>query len=931
MQEYKKVPQLPTGLDFQLNILLPDNSSGENWVVADGNEFRKRPGLRPVLHQIAPDATNSAYLSSWTVAPLQAPRGVTAAAEFVVGNQLRQNSFDKLTPRPGSGLSDNLFIYNDTQLVTIQDGRPVVIRKVPVMRFSGLIGAYTFGPDETGTLRFTMSNTQPGSEALTNSIVVTETTTLLDVALAANNVVETYLVDELYQKSAAFSPFPSLAGLPASCLVRTTGGNWFNLDQYYNYIYAYVPFEMPLSYPYSGSTAWSLPMPNPPVYRAFYTQDVAGRDGNVMAIQFQEEMLFAGKGDALMSFDGYRMSVAGCLTQTSMQATTLPASGSLSAGNYNYLLRSKIQKPSGQIVYGPPITADYQEASQLLQLAVPAGAAIQINTSPSVLTKEVEAAGSTYSQVAASPRRQNPMTDNEALLATYNVSATDGERVKPQIGEYLCGPIDAASIASQRGVIQQVTPNVNGGYFIDAPNLVVSYFSPLALGESWEIYRTAAGGNFYYHVQTVPAGSTYIDQLSDATLFTNPPYVAKAYNIIRPPDCCMAVAQHQNRIVVVGEYLVDPNGYDVSDVTLSSNRPYIKNVYWSQPNTEEFNPVNNVVLDVTEGGELNSVISTGDALYVGGGESMWVIQGNLASAGTFTVNRIAGAGGTVGNTAVAALNGQVYAVSRAGLYQLVGGAADYTVGKLINAYIREVNEDLLKFTRVVALKNNAGLAVIIPGMIFERPAQQSTNNNDVFPGSFIATERASDTVTFVFDPNTQAWSQWTGTEMYMGGGLVEFDDMTWAFPRKSDKPISVLDSMYGKDGFDTPVEMRIRGPWQTNGDIFTDKSFIRFRVFSAAGGRQNFVLTTKIERNFNDDEPVQQAEIGFRDGKGYAESPYGETPWGDANEMAQQLPMTNQKALSVRAVIENSDPAEFPSITGWNFEIAEPRKHMKQE
>ncbi|MES2945170.1 MAG: hypothetical protein V4772_20075, partial [Pseudomonadota bacterium] len=186
-------------------------------------------------------------------------------------------------------------------------------------------------------------------------------------------------------------------------------------------------------------------------------------------------------------------------------------------------------------------------------------------------------------------------------------------------------------------------------------------------------------------------------------------------------------------------------------------------------------------------------------------------------------------------------------------------------------------------------------------------------------------------VALVFDPNTDKWSTWGGSEMYMGGGLVEFDGLTWAFPRKSGKPITVLDSGYGKDGHDTPVEMVIKGPWQADNDLFTDKNFTRLRVICAAPGRQNFVLTTKIERNWNENQAWQTADLGFNAATGFGQLPYGDYPYGDPNEFAQQVALTNQKALSVRAVLENSDPAEFPSITGWNFEVGENRKNMKQE
>jgi hypothetical protein len=700
--------------------------------------------------------------------------------------------------------------------------------------------------------------------------------------------------------------------------VKTDDGGWLNLDPTNNFIYGYVAFEQPLSNPTSSSSD---------TYRAFYAQDTAFQDSNIVGVQFQEEMLFAGRGDALMSFDGYRMSVAGCTVLNSATGTRVAAVGALSAGTYQYILRPKTTKPSGQITYGPPVT--FTVAGVLANEAV-AITPLYVDT---LLTS-----GSDYAGVATSPRRYNTLdivSIDSGTQFTTNLASL--ERTGLQVGEYITTAADAETLSNtNRSLVTDIT-----GEQITTTQIALMATDDIevSLGEELEIYRTTAGGTAYYYVKnmparyTGPAGTGYLDDaMPDASLTQQPSYIAKPYVIQRPPDCIASITQHQNRIVVVGEYR---DTYDADDSfgspSISTNRPYVKNVYWSRPNNEEFSPTDNVVLDITEGGELNSCISTGDALYVGGGESMWVLQGNLSSALSYTVNRIAGAGGTVGNTAIAALNGQVYAVSRSGLYQLVGGAADYTIGLQVNAIIRAMRPELQKFIRVVALKKTTGLALILPGMVFERAAVKAAASDEVFPGSYVATENAADTVTLVYNPNTQSWSRWTGTEMYMGGGLVEFDGQTWAFPRKSGKPICVLDSEYAKDGYDQAVEMSIKGPWHTDGDVFTDKSFVRFRVFSAAGGRQNFVLTTKIERNWVEDQTWQSAEIPFRDGEGYGQGAYGETPYGDPNEIARQIALTNQKALSVRAVIENSDPAEFPSISAWNFEIGENRKNMKQE
>lgn len=920
-QEYKKVPQLPAGLDLQGNVLLGGEASGKNWVVADGMEYRKRPGLRPVLALPAPDdtAAGSSYV-------LRAPRGVLAASEYVIGNQPRLSGAEQLT-----GNTDAIIASCTSQIVCIVDGRPFSIKKFPVLVLQTVLGAfypsYRFSTNPTtGVLEFALRNSTTGLEAV---YTVTAGSTLADIVAAFPGELTT--VDTSYTRNSATSTLPGVSALLATCIAQTAGSRWENLDPVNSFIYGYVLSEVPLSSPTDDGT----------VYRVFYSRDIAGTDSNITVAQFQEELLFAGRWDALMSFDGYRMSVAGCNTIQVASFGLVAATGNLVFGGvYNYRLRTKTIKPSGQITYGP-----YFDTEVTNSLGASSACVIHV---PAYYPLDTQ--GTNYSDVAYSPRRINTMTETSVVVTPPNltISGADSRAISPQVGEYVgISSLVPATNYNQmyRYLIDSVTA-AGDGQIVLTTSVEYAYASPagivdrtMSLGEELEIYRTAASGSVYYLLATIPFRGTFTDTISDASLVSNPPYLGKTYAIRRPPDCCIAVTEHQTRIVVVGEYI---NSYidssqnegispDIHDTVTNSNQPFIRNVYWSQPSNEEFSPTNNATLDIAQGGELNSCISVMDTLYIGGGESMWAIQGNLASATSYTVNRIAGAGGTVGNTAVTALNGQVYAVSRSGLYALNGGAADYTIGGPVNAIIRSTKKELLPFIRLTTDKGNSGLRLVIPGMVFERAGVKTASAAEVFPSSFIATEDAADTVTFVFDPNTQKWSMWSGVDMYMGGGLVDFDGMTWAFPRKDGKPICVLDNNYGYDGFTSPVEMVIKGPWQTDGDIFTDKSFVRLRVISAAGERQNFVLRTKIERNWNANQAWQECDIAFRSGAGYGQLPYGNYPYGDPNEPMQQVALTNQKALSVRAVFENSDPAEFPSITGWNFEVGENRKNMKQE
>jgi len=920
----KKIAILPSGMNEQQNILTPGYASGKNWMIVDGEIFTKRPGLRPVLAQPTIDTLATTYAST----SLLPPRGVLVAAEYVIGNQPRENNWEEFT---NSSTGETIKVYNDNQLVYIVDGRLFVIRKVPVLYWSvsTWLPTYRLGPNPTtGALEFAVRSTSTSAETVTT---LTDSTTLASLAAGLSGV---SVVDVGLSKNISSAMLP-MSGQLASCIVPTKGGRWESLDASKNYVYGYMPFEMP----------FSSPLKTGQKYRAFYTQDIAGIDGNVVACQYQDEMLFAGRGDALMSFDGYRMSVAGCNALASVSLTAPGgAPGGLGAGTYYYKVRPKTTKPSGQTTYGQAVTSSG---------LIPGFGKIRITYPISISDIYIE--GSSYSGVAISPRRWNPLTDvntsgTPPTSQAFLISAADYLSIKPKVGELISTPdVPAATpVTPNQYLITSIVQsgvnyiiNVAANYFIlpdsSIPPSVFGDF--IGLREEAEIYRTTVNsgvGGAYYKVITLPMEALkypngYVDTLDDATLITYPQYVAKPYTIQRPPDCCVAVTQHQNRAVVIGEYISSIDAATRSPV-LNTNRPLIKTLYWTTPNTEEFSPTNNAVFDVTEGGELNSLISVQDTLFVGGNESMWAVQGNLGSATTYTINRIAGAGGTVGNCAIAAVNGQVFAVSKAGLYTLVGGVADYAIGQKVNTIIRGISPALMPFVRLSALRKMPGLAVVLPGMVLERPATQPAASTDIFPASFVATEDATDTVTLIYHINTDTWSMWTGEEMYMGGGLAEFDDQVWAFPRRPGKPISVLDEDYAKDGFSTPIKMVLKGEWQDDDDTFTDKTFSNLRVISTpSAGNQNFLLRTKIERNWNSGQAWQEFDLSFSKSLGYGQQAYGVYPYGDPSETAKQIALTNQKALSVRAVFENSNPAEFPEITSWNFEVAENRKNMKQE
>ncbi len=903
---YAKVPQLPVGVDAQSPILLAKEASGKNWHIVDGFEYAKRPGWRPVLE--LPSYEQLYFLTTY---PITSAQGVVAAGVYVPSTQARTADYLAYTG------AQTLRVLARDQLVCVANGLPWSISKMPFLYGVSSVW-YSIAPNTSGAMVLTLRGIYSGSQ-FTVSTTLTSKESLQTLAATLspyfNNLPAGFTNSNTTGLQSLYSQLAWAIEQTNGMPHLTTGGTWF-------YINGYGLEQASISVPTADGR-----------FRAFAAHVFGSQPTNVQTLQFQDELLFAGQKDPLFSYDGYRLSAAGCLELGTPVAQTNPTATDNGAGNlngtYTYILRPKITKPSGQTTYGPDYTISGVAVTNKKVIVVP-----QINASP-VASLQVTAtsygSAAGYANAAFAPRRFNPLTISSMPNTSTIVLSSTATNPTPQrlnVGEY----VTAGGSSSQTVIRARVVGASNDTYTLNSTDF--SVLTPpfkASLGETVEIYRNVASGTVWYLVGEASLGvDSFEDNLSDATLITKAAFLDPQYVIQRPPDHVVAVAVHQTRIVVAGNYsnsfyetAQDPDDFP------GVAPPLINTIYWSQPANEEFTATDGVVLDIAEGEELNSLISVGDDLYVGGNGSLWVVQGDLGSATTFTVNRIPGATGTVGNTAITAINGQIYAVGNRGLYALNGGAVDYSIGEPINVLIRALDKKLLPYIRLSTDKETGRLFVALPGIVFERPTTGYTV--DQFPETFVVAENATDSAVFVYDPTNGVWAHWTGQEMYVGGGLVNFDNKMWAFPRRSDKPVCFLDSAWGNDGYSTPVAMRLEGPWQHNGDLFTDKNWARLRVLATGGARQNFTLGTRVEHNWRDSEAVQSFDLAFRDGQGYGQLAYGgASPYGDQNETNKLVPLTNQKALSVRAVFENSDPAEQPRISGWNFEVAENRRNMKE-
>jgi hypothetical protein len=881
--EYKKIFRLASksGVDYSTSVLEKGGASGHNWHVESlGGSVTKRPGLAPCASLPATD--EEAY--SWTESSTRATKpflGVLGAATHILDPEVRAvpSTLDPGT-FPGTWYDETVDGYTfktyrePQEIVFVTSGRLCCLRTVPaiLVTSSGRV-SYSFWPDSTGALVFTLYE----DELVAATYTVDSSSSIADVATAIGGTV--------------FSG-KGQADLSATCLKQTKKALIQERMSGAVAIPCWITHEVPGAMNYLG-----LEDSNRYRFRAFSSNPAFSFDTPVQGVQYGEWLLLAGQHDTLFSYDGFRLRKAG--TQGVDYELTTPA-GSLT-GTFNYLLRPKFVSPRGVVSYGPTsmFTATLVAEDQTITLTQEAPAAYVSGV------RSIAPNGTHTSLSIAS-------NDSESFTLDLTKYVEDP---KPQIHEKVfLHPEDTSTDQVRR------VEGYSDGVVQFADSVFNTYTA--STNEQVEIFRTVNGGTAYYLVDEIPLaeGSSYTDSTSDATLVTQDVLIETAFTPVAAPDMVVAATVHQNRAIVVGEYL--------SASTRDNTPPLISSVFYTEPNTQEFTADNSFTVNTTNGDELVACFSHDGVLYIASTLSLWNVTGDLSSATSFSVDRIPSGQGVVSNCGFATLRSTLFALSRFGVFTLAGGV-DYTIGTPVNPLIRQLSSEVLKRARLCADEVNGRLYVVLPGVNLDRTSTTTaTTTFSTYQSMVRFVEETSATIVLVYDVIREAWYVYR-PQTPVGGGIVALDGRVMCFPKRHEAPIVELNEDYKSDAW-TPIEMEFATPWEDLDDTTTSKSFVRAQVLSTEETSQNFVLETTTETDWKAGRPVGEFNLSFMDGEGYAENAYATVPYGDPNVPDHVVPLTNHKAKSMRLVFRNDDPAEKPTISGWVLEVAANSRNAKE-
>lgn len=626
------------------------------------------------------------------------------------------------------------------------------------------------------------------------------------------------------------------------------------------------------------------------------------RDSNITGTNFNGILYLAGQGIPLIAYDGCRYSMAGAV-YTNPYAITKSAGGL--TGSYTYILRPKLYRPNGSVSYGRTSTVTTSLAGE------------QATFSASEVTlRSVAEFGTSTSTV---PRRLSVMRAAGPLVSAgsgyYRLDALDynyNPSTTLQPGDCLFFQKNPSN-ALQSLQVGLVSPDPHSAFLIANLSLgaqpTLAYGDIFTLGESVEIFRNQASGSTYYLVAEVPLGASYTDNTADGTLITQGSYTALAYDPGPVPQVTTCVTTHQNRICVTAGYPASFPGNSFESVGINANFS-VDTLAYSQPNTDEFPSDNTVIfpLDAGDAG-LTAIFSHDDLLYVASEKSTWLIQGDLSSAESFTVEKMSVKSGIISNTGFGAINGMMMALGNEGVYALSGRSVDKEIGYPIKDILNSVPYES-RVRATVAVHENYWILGIPAIGEYKFLLYGSNTLQKYF-------ENKASSLWLIYDSARKCWYKWTNLP---SSGVASYDGYMWCVGRDNVSGVTRLTDLIPSDTL-TAIDMQFKTNWQGNESAGQTKHFARAQIVAAGEETQNFGLRVRTESNWIENIYDQDTTVSFNDARGYGELPYATIPYGDANLTEQLIPIAKPKAKSMRMTLSNNDVNEKPYISGWTIEL----------
>jgi len=648
-----------------------------------------------------------------------------------------------------------------------------------------------------------------------------------------------------------------------------------------------------------------------------------GTPGNVARTDFAslgEGTFMGGGGGLLQYFDGFRLARAGVGNAVINSAG--PGAAGVLTGTYQYFVTQVIRLPSGEVIEG--------DASPIVS-ASPAAQTVQVNMS--FATGGGGEPG--YNATSYSTTIGGVSTGTFTAFPTDSggtISSASAAILKLEPGQPLVFEVNGICRSGyQIGSISGNTITLSGaGTVVPFTSATVN----ISTGSSWRLYRTKAGGSIFYQLAEFAgprSGKTYVDNKADSSLVTQ--YTSTATTRQGSPAGVQAMTLHQGRIfcLVTNTSTSIPTEYSVASSATSTR------VMYSSSLSRHYFPTANSFDLPDDAGNPRGLVSINDTLYIFTDKKIFYTQGTFDDASTFTLNLLTSKLGCRDARSVVSYGHQILFVTDRGLVSLQGTTIDEEIGKPINKLI---GKDTITASYVWNAQNLLMLAVANRKFVNTySTGTTATRFNDALYSTNDVTTQSVDTrgaYTLVYDLDSGRWAKWS-INCFNGGCELDRDFLFTGGEDPSAIRASIrrlsLNNNWTDDG--VAFTSRYYSQWYDAGIPSVDKSFNRAQIFSTdtleAGG-QNFRLQFSTERDWQPGLTVDSSTIDdFKYQHGYSEQPYSFQAYGDPQLAQKVIPLSNQKAKSLRLVIENSEPNRNIAINATDIEINPKYVNMKDE
>lgn len=615
---------------------------------------------------------------------------------------------------------------------------------------------------------------------------------------------------------------------------------------------------------------------------------------NATAITLNNALYIANGYDPLQKYDGQTVYRAGLPTPASV-TSALVGGGAITGNNYYHKVQYIQIDAVGNVVEGNTLrtTTGVNAVAQSIDVTV---ANIQAGTGFNTNCAIVAGA--------------------QAGVTTITVDNGSGGSHTMKAGDtaYFFDSLSSTYVTREVTAVAATTITIAGAAVDVADNAVISNNLRIA------VFRNQTSGvvpTVFYLANEIPNNSfaatqVYNDNKTDAQLgaeFIEPQTDRSA------PPIARYVSNFRNQMTLLGDPN-NPNTFYWSDV---EGVEYFPNTGTNQANVTSSNGVG-----ITGGAPNNEVF------VVFQNPGIHVVSGDI-STGNIRVDQISSDLGCVAHATIQEIKGTLYFLSDVGPRKMVGGQLPQPLGQALGDgndtasridpvfdQRGEDEESLYQLKRSIGFHDRKGEKY----WLF-LPAESSTG------GNVYCNENSR---VFVYQYSRDAWLKWSNVNL-CAGITVLGDDILWIERRYSSFNTSVDHILYRmmnlNDAWDyqdhtSAIDWDYIPQWEAVGEPSVYKRYLNLRVFSIEELQNNdLMLTIQTETDYKPDVTVAEFDFDLGGG-GYGISPYGDSSYGDTNEVARKHKLSSGRYQSLRVLFSNSEPQQNVILTGWEMEIALP-------